>query len=55
MFHITWTTYKFNRNQLGMVSVFVMISVPQSNQRVHQVTGEKLLSKEFHCVTTDHK
>ena len=50
MFHVTWTTFKFNRNQLGTVSAFVM-----SNQRVHQVIGEKLLSKEFHCRTTDHK
>ena len=28
MFHINWTTFKFNRNQLGTVSAFVMISVP---------------------------
>ena len=28
MFHVTRTTFKFNRNQLGMVSAFVMISVP---------------------------
>ena len=27
MFLVTWTT-KFNRNQLGTVSAFVMISVP---------------------------
>ena len=55
MFHVTWTTFKFNRNQLGTVSAFVMISVPWSNQRAHQVISEKLLSKEFHCETTDHK
>ena len=24
MFHVTWTTFKFNRNQLGMVSAYVM-------------------------------
>ena len=35
MFHVTWTTFKFSRNQLGMVSVYVMSSVPWSNQRVH--------------------
>ena len=45
MFHVTWTTFKFNRNQLGMVSVFVMISVPWSNQRAHQIISEQLLSK----------
>ena len=28
MFHVTWTTFKFNRNQLGTVSAFVMMSVP---------------------------
>ena len=33
MFHVTWTTFKFNRNQLGTVSAYVMISVPWSNQR----------------------
>ena len=27
MFHVTWTTFKFNRNQLGTVLAFVMISV----------------------------
>ena len=40
MFHVTWT-----------VSAFVMISVRWSNQRAHQVIGEKLLCKEFHCGT----
>ena len=45
MFHVTWTTFKFNRNQLGKVSAFVMISVPCSNQRAHQVISEKLLSR----------
>ena len=55
MFHVTWTTFKFNRNQLGTVSGFVMIPVLGSNQRAHQVISEKLLSKEFHCRTTDHK
>ena len=55
MFHATWTTFKFNRNQLGMVSAFVMTSMPWSNQRTHQAISEKLLSKEFHCGTTDHK
>ena len=24
MFHVTWTTFKFNRNQLGTVSEYVM-------------------------------
>ena len=28
MFHVTWTTFKFNRNQLGTFSAFVMMSVP---------------------------
>ena len=55
MFHVTWTTFKFNKNQLGTVSAFVMISVPWSNQRAHQIISEKLLYKEFHCRTTDHK
>ena len=55
MFHKTWTTFEFNRNQLGTVSASVMLSVPWSNQRAHQVISEKLLSKEFHCGTTDHK
>ena len=35
MFHVTWTTFKFNRNQLGTVSAYVMISVPWSSQRAH--------------------
>ena len=55
MFHVTWITFKFNKNQLGTVSAFVMISVPWSNQRAHQVIREKLLSKELQCGTTDHK
>ena len=55
MFHVTWTTYKFNRNQLGTVLAYVMSSVPWSNQRAHLVISEKLLSKEFHCRTKDHK
>ena len=55
MFHVTWTTFKFNRNQLRTVSAYVMSSVPWSNQRAHEVINEKLLSKEFHCVTKDHK
>ena len=55
MFHVTWITFKFNRNQPGTVSAFVMISVPWSNQRANQVISEKLLSKEFHCRTTDQK
>ena len=29
--------------------------MPWSNQRAHQAISEKLLSKEFHCGTTDHK
>ena len=44
MFHVTSTTFKFNRNQLGTVSAFVMISVPWSNQRAHQVTSENKLN-----------
>ena len=24
MFHVTWTTFKFNRNELGTVSAYVM-------------------------------
>ena len=55
MFHVTWTTFKFNSNQLGTVSAYVMISVPWSNQRAHQVISEKLLSKKFYCRTKDHK
>ena len=48
-------TFKFNTNQHWTVSAFVMISVIWSNQRAHQVISEKLLSKEFHFMTTDHK
>ena len=55
MFHVTWTTFKFSRNQLGTVSAYVMSSVTWSNQSAHQVISEKLLSKEFHCRTKDHK
>ena len=55
MFHLTWTTFKFNRNQLGTISAFVMISVPGSNQRAHQVISEELLFKEFHGKPEDHK
>ena len=54
MFHITWTTFKFNRDQLGTVLAFVMIFVSSSDQRAHQVISDKLLSKELHCRTTDH-
>ena len=43
MFHITWATFKVNRNQLGTVSVFVMISVPWRNQCAHKVISEKLV------------
>ena len=55
MLHITWTIFKFNRNQLGMVSAYVISSLPWSNQCAHQVISEKFLSKEFHCGTKDHK
>ena len=55
MFHVTWATFQFNRNQLRTVSAYVMSSVPSSNQRAHKVINEKSLSKEFHCRTKDHK
>ena len=55
MFQVTWTAFKFNRNQVGTVSAFVMVSVPRSNQRAHQVISEKLLSKKLPCWTIDHK
>ena len=55
MFHVTWTTFKFNKNQLGTVSAFDMISMLSNNQRAYQVISEKLLSKELHCMITDHK
>ena len=55
MFHVTWNTFKFNRNQQGTFSAYVMSSVPWSNRRAHQVISEKLLSKECHCRTKDHK
>ena len=35
MFHVTWTTFKFNRNQLGTVSAYVVRSMLWSNQRAH--------------------
>ena len=35
MFDVTWTTFKFSRDQLGTISAYVMISVPWSNQRAH--------------------
>ena len=35
MFYVTWTTFKFNKNQLGTVSAYVMSSVPWSNKRAH--------------------
>ena len=54
MFHVTWTTFKFNRKQLGTVSAYVMSSVPWSNQRAHSVISKKLLSKEFHWRMKDH-
>ena len=41
MFHVTWTIFKFSRNQLGTVSAFVMISVPWNNQRAHQVISRE--------------
>ena len=34
MFHVTWTTFKLNMNQLGTVSALVMISVPWSNRLI---------------------
>ena len=55
MFHLPWSIFKFNTNKLGTISAFLMISVRWSNQRAHQVISEKLLSKEFHCRTTDLK
>ena len=38
-----------------MVSAYVMSSMPWSNQRAHQVINEKLLYKEVHYRTKDHK
>ena len=35
MFHVTWTTFKSNRDQLGTVSAYAMSSVPWSNQHAH--------------------
>ena len=40
---------------MGTALSFVMTSVPWSNQRARQIIDEKLLFKEFHCRTTDHK
>ena len=31
MFHVTWTTFKFNKNQLGTVLALAVISMPSSN------------------------
>ena len=55
MFHLTWITFRFSRNLLGTVSAYVMSSKPWSNLCAHQVISEKLLSKEFHWRTKDHK
>ena len=38
---------KFNRNQLGTVSAYVMISVPWSNHRAHLVISENYSAKNF--------
>ena len=38
MFHVTWTTFKFNGNQLLTVSAFVIISVPSSNVAIKSLT-----------------
>ena len=37
MFHITWTTSKFNRDQLEMVSayMYVMVTMPNCHSYVH--------------------
>ena len=36
MFGVTWATLKFNRNhELGTVSVYIMITMPWSNQCTH--------------------
>ena len=35
MFHVSWVTLKFNRNIPAMVSAYVMISMPWSNQPAH--------------------
>ena len=35
MFLLTWITFRFSRNQLGMVSAYVMSSKPWSNLYAH--------------------
>ena len=35
MFHLTWSTFRFSRNQLGTVSAYVMSSKPWSNLCAH--------------------
>ena len=45
MFHVTWTTFKFNRNQLGTVSAYVMIYVPSSNQRAIKSLEKVILQR----------
>ena len=47
MFQATWTTFKFKRNQLGMVSAFVIISVAWSNQRAHKSLAKNYSLKNF--------
>ena len=37
IFHLSWIIFNFNINQLGTVSALVIISVPWSNEHVHEV------------------
>ena len=55
MFHVTCTTFKFNKNQLGTVSANVMISVPWSNQRAQSYWKKNYSPKNFSVREKDHK
>ena len=41
LFHISWATSNFSKDQLRTVSAYVIISMPQSNEGVYEVINKR--------------
>ena len=50
-----FSNYSLQCLQKKAITIRIFVQKSPRNQRAHQVISEKLLSKEFHCRTTDHK
>ena len=47
LFHESWTSYDFNKNQMGTVSVQIITSVPSRNKLMHLVINKTYFPRDF--------